>query len=81
MPKTRGNNEGGIFEHPKGSGIWWAQLPRDPVMGKRPKRRAASEKEAKALLRQMQRERDQGIDLIAKKPTIAAFAETWLETG
>jgi integrase len=79
MPKTRGNNEGAIYEWPEGSGIWYAQLPRDEETGKRPKRRASSKKEAQALLRQMERERDQGLDLSAKKPTIAAFTATWLE--
>ena len=75
----RWNNEGTVFEYPKGSGIWYAQLSADEVTGKRPKRRAKSEQEAKKLLREMERDRDQGIDLIAKKPTITELMEIWLD--
>jgi len=37
---THADDEGTIYEYPKGSGIWWAQLPADE-QGKRPKRRVA----------------------------------------
>jgi len=48
----RANDEGSIFEYPEGSGDWYAQLPPDEY-GKRPKRKAKSQKAALALLRQM----------------------------
>lgn len=76
MAKKRGAGEGTVFQDKHG--VWWAQLDADEH-GKRPKRRAKTQREALAKLRQMQREREQGVDLTAKQPTLAAWVETWLE--
>jgi integrase len=78
LAKRRGNGEGSPYEYPKGSGIWWAQLPPD-ANGKRPKRRASSQKEAFALLRAMQKERESGVDLSSKRPIVDALLDAWLE--
>jgi integrase len=75
---ARADDEGTIYEYPKGSGIWWAQLPADE-QGKRPKRRAASQKEALEKLRELWAERSQGVDLTMKQPTVAEFLNFWLE--
>ena len=76
MAKRRGNTEGSVFQDKKG--VWWAQLPADE-QGRRPRRRAKTQREAQQKLRQMEREREQGINLTAKQPTVEEFAATWLE--
>lgn len=75
MPKRRGNKEGSIYQDK--DGIWFAQLSPDEF-GKRQKRRAKSQKEARALLREMQQEREKGLDLSRKTYTIEEFGQTWL---
>lgn len=75
---ARADDEGTIFEYPKGSGIWWAQLPSDEA-GKRPKRRATSQKEALEKMRELWAERDTGVDLTMKQPTLDEFLHFWLE--
>jgi integrase len=67
-----------MYESPKGSGIWYAQvsLPN----GKRRKRRATSQREAREKLKQLQAEIDQGVDLSVAQPTIAEWCRTWLTT-
>jgi hypothetical protein len=74
----RQKNEGTIYESPKGSGIWWAQLAEDEF-GKRPKRRASSAAEALKLLREMEKEREQGVSLTTKRPTTAQLLDLWLD--
>ncbi|NJO82281.1 MAG: hypothetical protein HC828_05365 [Blastochloris sp.] len=76
MSRRRGNNEGTIFQDK--DGVWWAQLPPDE-QGKRPKRRAKTQREAREKLRELERERAQGINLTERQPTIEEFAMTWLE--
>ena len=76
MSRRRGNNEGTIYQDK--DGVWWAQLPPDE-QGRRPKRRAQTQREARDKLRELQRERAQGVNLTDKQPTIAQFATTWLE--
>jgi integrase len=79
MANGRGpNGRGSIYESPKGSGIWWAQLPPDDY-GKRPKRRAASEQEAVKKLAELEKERAQGLNLGEKDPTTAHFLDTWMD--
>ena len=73
------NNEGAIYESPKGSGIWWAQLPADD-QGKRPRRQAKSKEEAGKKLEKMQRDRERGLNLAKKRPTVDEYAATWLDT-
>src|SRR6266540_2773757 len=75
--KGRANTEGSVFEYPQGSGIWWAQLPPDE-QGRRPKRRASSQREALEKLRELQRDRGRGLNLTTKQPTVAQFLDTWL---
>jgi integrase len=74
----RQKNEGTIYEYPEGSGIWWAQLAEDEF-GKRPKRRASSAAEALKLLREMEKEREQGVSLTTKRPTTAQLLDLWLD--
>lgn len=79
MASGRGpNGRGSIYESPKGSGIWWAQLPPDDY-DKRPKRRATSEQEAVKKLAELEKERSQGLSLGEKDPTTAQFLDTWLD--
>ena len=75
MARRRGNNEGTVYQDK--DGVWWAKLPADEH-GNRPKRRAKTQREAIAKLREMERERAQGVNVSAKQPTVADFAATWL---
>jgi integrase len=75
MGRRRGNNEGTVFQDK--DGVWWAQLTPDD-RGKRPKRRAATQREAQEKLRELMRQRDKGVNLSAKQLTVAAFMELWL---
>lgn len=76
--KGRSNGEGTIYEAPKGSGIWYAQVSLPD--GKRRKRRASSQREAREKLKQLQAELDQGVDLSVTQPTVAEWCLTWLTT-
>ena len=76
--KGRSNGEGTIYEAPKGSGIWYAQVSLPD--SKRRKRRADSQREAREKLKQLQAEIDQGVDLSAQQPTVAEWCRTWLTT-
>lgn len=67
--KGRANGEGTIYEYPKGSGIWYAQISLED--GSRRKRRAASQREAREKLRQLVAELERGVDLAAQQPTVA----------
>jgi len=75
MGRRRGNSEGTIFQDK--NGVWWAQLPPDR-RGRRPKRSAPTQREALALLRQLQAERNKGLVNADQRPTIERFVETWL---
>jgi integrase len=74
------NGRGTVYESPERSGIWWAQLPADDY-GKRPKRRASSEQEAVKKLKELERERSQGLNLSEKDPTTGQFLDNWLEVS
>lgn len=79
MGSGRGpNRRGSIYESPKGSGRWIAQLPPDEY-GKRPKRRADSEEEAVLKLGELERERSLGLNPGEKDPTVRQFFSNWLE--
>jgi integrase len=78
MSKRRGNDEGSIYESPEGSGNWFAQLPPDSS-GKRPKRRANSQKSALAKLREMQHKRKEGVNPGAKRMRLNDLLDLWLE--
>jgi integrase len=75
MGRRRGNSEGTVFQDKHG--LWWAQLPPDD-QGRRPKRSAPTQREALALLRQLQAERSKGLVLSDVRPTVERFAEIWL---
>lgn len=72
----RVRNEGTIYQDKHGR--WWAQLPADAA-GRRPKRRAADRDDALVKLHELHAERRQGADPGEKKPTLASFAEVYLE--
>jgi integrase len=76
MSRRRGNNEGTIYQDK--DGVWWAQLPPDE-QGRRPKRRAKTQREAREKLRTLEHERAQGINLAEKQPTVEQFAAVWLD--
>lgn len=76
MPKRRGNKEGSIYQDKDGT--WFAQMPPDEF-GKRQKRRAKSQKEARALLREMQQEQKSGLDASYSNYTVEQFKEVWFE--
>ena len=75
----RANNEGTIFESPKGSGRWFAQLPPD-LHGKRPKKTARSQKEARQFLKEMAAERERGADVNADYPFLDEELDHWIST-
>lgn len=73
----RADNEGTVYESPKGSGRWWAQLPADSD-GKRPRRRAESKEAAADLLHQMRAERKAGKNHAQRPGTVASLVEQYL---
>lgn len=76
--KGRANGEGSVYEAPKDSGIWHAQVR---IEGKPPiRRRAKSQREAREKLKQLLAELEQGVDLAAPQPTVEQWCDTWLET-
>ncbi len=81
MPKRtkgRANGEGSIYEYPKGSGIWFAQIMLENGRSKR--RQVSSQREAREKLRQLQAEYAQGINLAIQQPTLLEWCAIWLET-
>ncbi len=77
-PKGRSNGEGSIYESPKDSGIWYAQVR---IEGRSPKRvRAKTQCEARDKLKQLLAELEQGVNLGAQQPTVEQWCTTWLET-
>lgn len=79
MPHKRGDKAGTVYESPKGSGRWWAQLPKGPD-GRRPKQMADSKEAAEKLLRHLHAEREAGRDLSRKAGTVAELADSFLAT-
>lgn len=72
----RGKGEGSPFRDKHGQ--WWAQLSADDH-GKRPKRRAKSQRDALEKLREMQEARNKGLNLSTKTPTVNEFMAIWLD--
>lgn len=70
------NGRGTVYQDKHGR--WWAQLPPDDY-GKRPKRSAATEAEAVALLAELEKERSLGLNPGEKDPTVAQHLDNWLE--
>jgi integrase len=77
-PKARGNGEGSIFEYPKGSDRWYAQVTL--ANGRVRRRLALSQRGAREKLRQLQAELEQGIKLELQQPTVAEWCKIWLDT-
>lgn len=75
--KGRANGEGSIYEYPKSSGKWFAQITLDNGRPKR--RRADSQKEARDKLRELRQELAQGVDLSVKQPTLEKWCAIWLD--
>lgn len=78
----RGNKAGTVYESPKGSGRWWAQLNAGPD-GRRPRRYAgdgATKEDAERLLRQMHAEREAGRDLSRKAETVEQMLDYAIDT-
>jgi integrase len=80
MPRKRGraNGEGSIYEYPKGSGDWFAQIWLGE--GKSIRQSAKTQREAREKLKKLQAEFEQGVDLTIKQPTVSQWCATWLET-
>lgn len=77
MARKRANKEGSVYQD--ADGVWWAQLPADD-RGKRPKRRAKTQREALEKLRQLERDHEQGMNLSVKQPTVSQWCAIWLLT-
>lgn len=75
--RRRANSEGTVYKD--ASGVWWAQLPPDAA-GRRPRRKAASERDALVLLRQMHAERQSGRDLTRRSETVEELLADYLES-
>lgn len=73
--RTKG--EGSIFESPKGSGIWYAQITLDG--GKQVSRRGPSQKEARERLRELNKLKEAQVDLGARQPTLWEWWQVWLD--
>ncbi|MEM8534396.1 MAG: site-specific integrase [Chloroflexota bacterium] len=74
--KGRANGEGSVYEYPKGSGIWHAQI----TIGWRVKRkRAKSQRQAREKLQILQSERDHGIKLTVAQLTVGDWCKMWLD--
>lgn len=80
MPRKRGraNGEGSIYEYPKGSGSWFAQIWLGE--GKLIRRSAKTQREAREKLKKLQAEFEQGGNLTAKQPTVSEWCTTSLDT-
>jgi hypothetical protein len=73
-PKDLANKDGSVFEEPPGSGKWRAQLYID---GKIVRRRATSERNAHAKLRELIKLRDAGIEVGTGKMKLSAWFDEW----
>jgi integrase len=74
--KGRANGEGSVYETPKGSGRWMAQLTLPS--GRKERRRAASQREGLEILARLRKELLQGVDLSLEQPTVAQWCTIWL---
>lgn len=76
--KGRSNGEGSIYEYPKGTGKWMAQIQLENGQYKR--RRASTQREAREKLKQMQAEFAHGVNLGAAQPTVSEWCAIWLDS-
>lgn len=75
--KRRTKGEGSIFESPAGSGIWYAQITLDD--GKQIKRKGPSQKQAREQLKELNKLKEQQVDLGAKQPSLWEWWQLWLD--
>jgi integrase len=73
-PKDLANKDGSVFEEPPGSGKWRAQIYID---GKIVRRRATSERNAHAKLRELIKLRDSGVEVGTGKIKLTAWLDEW----
>jgi integrase len=74
-PKGRANGEGSAYKY---DGVWWAQitLPNGRVR----RRRARTQEEARAKLRELQAAQQKGLRAASQQPTVSAWCQIWLDT-
>lgn len=78
MAKRRTRGEGSIFESPKGSGDWFAQITLDD--GRQVQRKVSSPKEARAKLKELHNLAASTVTaLTEKQPTLAQWWPIWLD--
>jgi integrase len=75
-PKGRINGEGSIYDSPKGSGRWFAQVT---VSGRPKRKRAKSPEHALEVLRELQKQHAAGVNLAKQQPTVAEWCVIWLD--
>lgn len=73
--RTKG--EGSLFEMPKGSGIWYAQITMPD--GKQPQRKGPTLRQAQAKLRELQRLAAADVSLGEQDPTLWQWWNLWLD--
>jgi integrase len=76
--KGRANGEGSVFEYPKGSGKWIAQVPLSD--GRTRRARAPSQRVARGKLREMQKDVESGVNITSQQPTVTEWCQIWLST-
>jgi hypothetical protein len=74
MARKRSNGEGTIY-YDAANDLWYGAVS---INGKRRKTREyPTQREALAALRQLQRDRDVGVDITAPQKTVRQFLEEW----
>ncbi len=73
----RTNGEGSLFQSPKNSGIWYAQITLPD--GKQPQRKGPSLKQAQAKLKELQRLLEADVNLSEQDPTLWQWWNLWLD--
>lgn len=75
MARKRSNGEGTVY-YDAANDLWYGAVS---INGKRRKTRGCpTQREALAALRQLQRDRDVGVDITAPQKTVRQFLEEWL---
>jgi integrase len=76
MPGKRANSEGSITK--RKDGLWGARIPVEG--GKRESFYAKTMQEASRKLAEAVRDRDQGVQVVSGRQTVAQYLTTWLDT-
>jgi integrase len=77
MARRRTKGEGSLFDSPKGSGIWFAQVTLPD--GKQVQRKGPSQKQAQAKLKELLKLLGNDVNLGEKDPTLWAWWQLWLD--